>query len=309
MYSHNLLKRFVKDYSLPIQLVREPYFSYYIDLYDKVYDSKNHFDRLKFTLEQFGNDEEKFFQYCKEIMDAAIQAVKDTPEFQAFINDRLDKYAVTNPVQSSKTVYHPDYDDCCFLSIDLKKANYYSLKFYHPNIVLNTTTFDEFISRFTDLDYIRQSKYIRQVIFGNLSPKKQQKIQKYVVHLLAALVLKHFDADRLRTTTFDEIVVELSSPQEFIGHHTFQEDVRNFAEKHGIELNMSVFRLKQLKPFSYFVKEYVIPNGKTEFKAVNIYHMPQVYKHYFHLPLHEYDLMFYHEGSIAKYIEPLAFEA
>jgi len=53
----------------------------------------------------------------------------------------------------------------------------------------------------------------------------------------------------------------------------------------------------------------VIPNGKTEFKAVNIYHMPQVYKHYFHLPLHEYDLMFYHEGSIAKYIEPLAFEA
>lgn len=33
------------------------------------------------------------------------------------------------------------------------------------------------------------------------------------------------------------------------------------------------------------MKEYVKPQGKIEFKAVNAYHMPQAYKHYFQLPL------------------------
>lgn len=41
------------------------------------------------------------------------------------------------------------------------------------------------------------------------------------------------------------------------------------------------------------MKEYVKPQGKIEFKVVNAYHMPQAYKHYFQLLLHEYDLMFF----------------
>jgi deoxyribodipyrimidine photolyase-like uncharacterized protein len=77
----------------------------------------------------------------------------------------------------------------------------------------------------------------------------------------------------------------LSSPDELTNNQVFQDDIKKTARDYGIELNMEIFYLKQLKPFSYFMKEYVKPQGKIEFKAVNAYHMPQAYKHYFQLPL------------------------
>lgn len=64
------------------------------------------------------------------------------------------------------------FDGAFFFSLDLKKVNYHVLKFYYPNLVLNTHTYEDFIGQFTEFDYIRKSKYIRQVIFGNLNPKK-----------------------------------------------------------------------------------------------------------------------------------------
>lgn len=64
----------------------------------------------------------------------------------------------------------------------------------------------------------------------------------------------------------------------------FQDDIKKTARDYGIELNMEIFYLKQLKLFSYFVKEYVKLQGKIDFKVVNVYHMPQTYKHYFQLP-------------------------
>ena len=36
---NTLRKRFIKDYNLPIQLVQNPYFSYYINLIDKDYNT------------------------------------------------------------------------------------------------------------------------------------------------------------------------------------------------------------------------------------------------------------------------------
>jgi len=38
MINHKAHKRFVKDFSLPIQILQNPYFEYYKNLYDKVYD-------------------------------------------------------------------------------------------------------------------------------------------------------------------------------------------------------------------------------------------------------------------------------
>lgn len=306
MYSHSLLKRFVKDYNLPIQLVREPYFSYYIDLYDKVYQSKTLFKQLENTINQLGS-EKNFFETCQQVIDTAIQTVKNTPEFQAFNNDRLDKYNVGEIIGTKGTIYLPEYDKGCFLSLDLKKANYHALKFYNLNIVLNTNTYEEFIRKFTDIDYICQSKYIRQVIFGHLNPKKQTKIQKYIIHNLSRLVMNYFDMERIRSTSFDEIVIQLSSPDEYENNDEFKNTIQNFVKDFGVELNTEVFYLKQLKPHSFFVKEYLKSN-KIEFKAISTLFMPQAYKHYFNLPICDYDLMFYHEGYVAKYIDPIFFE-
>lgn len=64
----------------------------------------------------------------------------------------LKNYEVVVPV-TNMDVYRPDNDGKYFLSLDLKKANYNALKFYDPEIVLDTGFYEELISRFTDLDY------------------------------------------------------------------------------------------------------------------------------------------------------------
>ena len=102
----------------------------------------------------------------------AIETVKNTTGYKTFNHDRLDEFTVTSPVVKTGDIYKPMFDGACFFSLDLKKANYHVLKFYHPNLVLNTHTYEDFIGQFTEFDYIRKSKYIRQVIFGNLNPKK-----------------------------------------------------------------------------------------------------------------------------------------
>jgi len=52
MFSNHLLRRFVKDYSLPIQLIQKPYFSYYIELYDKVKGQLKHATQMNSIRQQ-----------------------------------------------------------------------------------------------------------------------------------------------------------------------------------------------------------------------------------------------------------------
>ena len=69
-------------------------------------------------------------------------------------------------------------------------------------------------------------------------------------------------------------------------------------------VKVEFFRLRQIhqeKPF--FVKEYL--DKKLEFKNIPTIFLPQVFKHYFDLPLRDDDLVFFHEGQKAKFLEPI----
>lgn len=46
IYSKDLANRFVTDYKLPIQMTDEKYFFYYLDLYEKDYQSRTKYDKL-----------------------------------------------------------------------------------------------------------------------------------------------------------------------------------------------------------------------------------------------------------------------
>ena len=50
MFAEKTLKIFIKDCSLPVQVLQEPYFSYFINLYDKDFQSKAKFQLLKDTI-------------------------------------------------------------------------------------------------------------------------------------------------------------------------------------------------------------------------------------------------------------------
>jgi len=165
MINHKAHKRFVKDFSLPIQILQNPYFEYYKNLYDNVYNSNEKYKLFQNTVNTLGSIEQ-FFSKTKRVLDSIIDEISILEVYKKFNTDILEDYNVKLNIPK-QDIYNQSNDGRYFLSIDLKKANYNALKFYDKGLVLDTNNYNEFISKYTDLEYIKQSKYIRQVIYGN----------------------------------------------------------------------------------------------------------------------------------------------
>ena len=42
-------------------------------------------------------------------------------------------------------------------------------------------SYEDWVKKFTDLEYIIESKYTRQVVFGKLNPSRQIKVENYMI--------------------------------------------------------------------------------------------------------------------------------
>jgi len=64
--NHKAHKRFVKDFSLPIQILQNPYFEYFKNLYDKTYQSNEKYKLFQNTVNTLGSIDQ-FFLRLKEL--------------------------------------------------------------------------------------------------------------------------------------------------------------------------------------------------------------------------------------------------
>lgn len=301
MSIHTLRKRFVKDESLPISVVQDPYFDYLLELYDPVFDSKRSYDVFMKEVEKLGG-EELFLKSYYDIRDAIISDIKKNEAFILFNNDKLSKFDVEVNI-TKDDVYQPIYNGKTFFSIDLKKANFHSMKYYNSEIFGGATSYEEWISRYTDSQYMKESKYLRQVIFGNLNPKKQVKIEKYIISKYLEAVLKVIPLEYVRNASHDELVV--LSPENF-DHTLLEKEVEKMGNELGVFARVEMFKLiKQGESNELgYVKES-LTGDKPIFKGVPGIFMPQAFKHYFGLPVEEKDLVFYHEGHLVSFLKPI----
>ncbi len=94
----------------------------------------------------------------------------------------------------------------------MKKANFSALREYRDDIFGGSDTWEEFISRFTDNKHIINSKYIRQVIMGNLNPKRQTAYEKVLMDKLLTDILhaKIIDKENVAAFLADEIIFDIT---------------------------------------------------------------------------------------------------
>jgi hypothetical protein len=318
-------RRFTSDFQLPIPVRDAEYIQYYIDLFDDVFDTKRKYALFLDLHERLGGDE-PFFQYSQKIQQEAIDIIKKSPAYEAFIHDTRDLFSGYKWLASKAPkgqVYKGINDGKRFLSIDLVKANYQALRYYtrhilqqppsKDDIILGTSTFNEFIHKFTDEEYFMEAKKFRQVIFGNMNPKRQQTIQKYIINEVLAALLNNnlLDEAFLKDYTSDEIVFEITDD-------TPMQEVRVALEaiqqKMGIELHVDTYTLRWLKKAGdqadakgggFFVRE--LDDGSVDFKGIEASLMPQAYKRYKGISeLQHEDLLFYaSNGMLAKYLQPI----
>ena len=110
--------------------------------------------------------EQDYYEHYNKTKDAAINFIKGTEGYEKFNN--MDMKEISKAISEihipSSDIYKPTNDGKRFISIDMKKANFHSLKAFAPDIFDNADTWEDFMRKFTDDEHIIGNKYVRQVI-------------------------------------------------------------------------------------------------------------------------------------------------
>ena len=181
--------------------------------------------------------------------------------------------------------------------------------------MLGTDTFEQFIANFTHEEYFVRAKKFRQVIFGNMNPKRQQKIQKYLIDKILVALLESgcFAEKDLRDYTSDEIVFECNVTSMST---SIMQVIEHVVQQEELDLHVDMYTLKWMQCLGdgnvsgmnhFFVREF--DDGRVDFKGVENKLMPQVYKRYCGNSVYcKEDFLFYDSnGLIAQYVTPLEF--
>lgn len=300
MPSRSLLKRFVKDYNLPIVTLDEDHFMYFLKLYNPLYKTMDKYSLLEQTVGKLGSEED-FFEASFNLQNQVIDHIKNKSVYDLFLNYDMNKFKRIVNFPENK-LYQPDNADCIFISIDMIKANFQAMKFFSNILVDGCDSYEKFISQFTDLEYFIKSKQIRQVIFGNLNPKRQQTIQKYMMSIVTKSFIDAGIGDEIGVELYsmstDELILKvynLSEAQALLNNINFND----------IGLSSQIFTLEKVHDNkNYYVKNF-LNRADVEFKCVPNSYFAQVYKYYYSLEPRKYDFDFMFEGKLARFIEPV----
>lgn len=296
--SKQMREYFVSDTSLPIQVLDDPYFEYYLNLIDPYYGSLNKYNQLCEAIEFVGG-EETFMQFSRAFRNDMTRYIETTIGYQNFIEKNMSAY---NTLSLDKgNLYQIGNNGINFASIDLCEANFQSLKFVDPSIVDNCSDYESFAKKFTDIEYLIKCKKIRQVIFGNLCPQRQQTIQKYIIFKIQECLMKSgIWITDICSTSSDEIIFKTSYPQQKIIDIVEKRD-----EMKEIRLKTRVFKLsvKGTSNYSFFLKTY--EDGSKEIKKVDSAYIPEVIKFLNSLDVTNEDRFFIREGRLCQFKDSL----
>lgn len=297
-------ERFCKDCNIPIRIFQEPYFTDRLTLYDKFYGTLEKWDIFLNELSKY-HCEQDYFEEYNRVKDAAILEIKNTKAYQKFNEEDMNKYVVTHKNLPNKDIFKPSNDGKYFISIDMRKANFSSLHHYNSDIFGGVSSWEEFIGRYTDNQHIINSKYIRQVILGNCNPKRHITYEKYLMDgALTYLTEVFVSMDRVVFFSNDEIVIDVSdmdkNKQERIAF-----SIGNGMKDMPVPLKTELFILHKIVGTDGYYKEIIDENGNTEieFKCLDNYALPFVLRKFLGEDIIESDKVFYHEGSLVKFIE------
>jgi len=265
-----------------------------LELINKVFHGVlNKLELFKEELEQF-NTEQDYYDHYNKVKDGAINFIKNSTGYEKLINMNMQEFKIDNFGITDKHIWKHTSNGKRYISIDLKKANYQALKFLDPAIVNNSETYEDFISLFTDLKHIVNSKYIREVIFGNCCCKRHFAIEKFIMKKYLDCLLIYIPVSEIQVFSDDEIVFSYSGEgilnkiKEAVKEIPFTVRIEDFTVKNIIDTDM------HLK---------LLTDGTTDFKCVPALYMPFVCRAYLDEPVKETDKMFYYEKMLSKLID------
>lgn len=300
-------ERFKRDCNLPLRLFVDPYFTQRLTLYDAFYNTLPKWNAFVNELRQYPNEEEYFAEY-NIIKERAMETIKTSEAFIRFSNQDMSQYVLINKGFPSKDVFHPSNIGRCFISIDMKKANFSSLRHYDASM-FGADTWEEFIGKFTESEYIQSSKYIREVILGNCNPKRHITYEKHLMDNLLTKLLVVIVPDMIVSFSNDEIVIDITNiPME--DRRNVFENIRNVVFSNAeVPFRIEPFQLIGIidatnkKIFGY-MRKIRTDEESMDFKGLNNYILPFVMRKLLNQDVQPEDMVFEHEGMLATFMSP-----
>lgn len=304
MLNLEVKRRFISDMQLSFPVLEDPYFDYYVDLYNEHHKSKEKLDLLIKEIEKFESQADFLKAYYK-VRDNILIALKNEA-YNDFISMDMNKFGVENKIFPKGDVFKKINIGKVFVSIDLVKANFQALKFINKDLVLGANTYNELVSKFTNMDYVKESKYIRQVIFGNLNPKRITTVERYMIEQVLNLLFhrKYIEVNDVRMVSADEIVYEITDKYDIEAINNLTTIIK---ETLNIDVDIEIYKLKQIGNIhSFFIKEFLNKDG-YDIMCVPQDVRPQVLKYLKGEVINEFDRTFENDGKIAIYRDDFQF--
>ena len=301
--------KFVKDYQLPIQVVQSPYFESNLKLLeDDCKANTKYLDLLETVRDKFDGNMQKFLEYRHSAEDQILGYILNSEAYKAFNGDKSTIPSET-PIVGSPELYTKEQCGCFFVSYDMIKANFQALRYANPAIVKDCDTYEQFIEKFTDIEYFKHAKQLRQVLFGKLNGKRTSSIEKYISNLFAKELAKRYEGKmKLYSIKTDEIILKFLGTEE-----EFKKLAVNNEEFKGFRFRVNKFKLVSKdfkrgnsdKNLTAYIKEDYLNGCKRTLHCVPDAYYPQVYKLLNGWELSDSDLVFYYDHELAKFMYPL----
>ena len=169
-------------------------------------------------------------------------------------------------------------------------------------------TYEDFIGKFTDIDYFKHAKQLRQETFGKLNGKRTAAIEKRVSNDFAKELSERLkDRFTLFSIKTDEIILKFNGTEEEFRKLDFANETF-----HGFNFRVNQFKLthQEFKRHTSeskivaFIKEDLKANRRSLHCVPDTYY-PQVYKLLNGIKIDDSDLVFYFDHELSKFLYPL----
>lgn len=274
--------RFIEDFQLPMTVVEDPYFDERIHMLEEECGAATKYLTLMQTIRDFFNgNPQAYLEHRHAVKDKILNHILQSEGYKAMLADKspLDDY---KPIVASRELYTEDQDGGLFISYDMIKANFQALRYIDPSIVLDCGTWEEFVSRFTDIELLSSAKQVRQEVLGKLNGKRLSAIEKRFSNEFAKVLMERLgDKFTLFSIKTDEIIIKFNGTEkEFDKVKVENEEFNGFKFRaNKFKLHLREFRrASSEKLIKIYQKEDFLDAHKRTLKCLPATYYPQVYK-------------------------------
>ena len=299
-----LRKRFADDTSIPIKVYVDPVFVDRLDLFDPFFDSNAKWNQFVGMLSQFKTEDE-YVTYFHLLKEGIIHEINGHPDYYEFTEHFHLESAPQNTGFPRKDIYHADNIGQEFLSIDMRRANFNSLRHYSPDIFKGAATWEEYIGKYTSFPHLIKSKRLRETILGCCRcSDKQITYEKWLTDKFLTDLLTVIDPRSVCYFSHDEIVLRLTDTD--IGSKL--NEIGGIIDAAPVPFKAERFKLYGIgfdgkHPEAFMRDKYAV--GEFDFKKVDNIEMPYVIRELRGQNATRDDGLFMHEKGAAYLINPI----